>query len=368
MRSVACIYSMVKCARKCCQVFRALSPHQGFRFGSLRWWWKYRDGERGRVHVGVGVRILFLVAFVVSVVCCVVCVSLFFFSVNFCFSSVFICLLDVFLNVSVVFSLCRKTCLARSMSSFLFFFQFCLLSLSLTSVTVSLLKQGTIIPFFFYLVSCALFSHPGALVMSPSEFWFRSEVLCACCFAGCNLTKKTEFCTHIFPARSFHSAARRMSPYFRTRRRGCCFESFFVASEQLSGLRKVTTSCCAPGAEIFEGVGKAQPQRGGAHSIVSAQPSADNSSAMTSLPYIAVTGAELWNIAKTKKCHLPGVNSDRQRRYWSASWWEGGQQSVRFSIGKFVKQGLTEEVASFAALCAAIAARNEKVPRRMCVS
>ena len=64
-------------------------------------------------------------------VCCVllrVCV-VFYSRSNFCFSSVFTCLLDVFLNVSLVFSLCRKTCLARSMSSFLFFFQFCLLSL-----------------------------------------------------------------------------------------------------------------------------------------------------------------------------------------------------------------------------------------------
>ena len=231
---------------------------------------------------------------------------------------------------------------------------------------MSLLQQFTILAFIFSLVSCALFSHPVALFMGASEFWFRSEALCACCFAGGNKPSNT-ICNerHIFPAIFFHSSARKMTPYFRTRDAEVVVSSHFLwLLKKLSGSRTVTTSCCAPGAEIFEGIGRVQAKRGGqgADSVGSSQPSADNSLAMTSLPFVTVREAELWNIAKTKKCHLPGVHFERGQRRWVAHWQEGGRRRfLHFTIGKFMKQGLTEDAASLAALRSAIAARNEKV-------
>lgn len=126
----------------------------------------------------------------------------------------------------------------------------------------------------------------------------------------------------------------------------------------------MTTSCCAPGAEIFEGVGRAQVKRGGqgGENVVSSQSVAIDSPTVTGLPVVTVTESELQNIAKTKKCPLAGVSFENGTRRWNAQFTEGGKNRfVHFTIGRFVKQGLSEDGASLAALRAAIAARNEKV-------
>ena len=303
-------------------------------------------------------------------VCCVVvcvCSVVFYFSVQFLFFvSIHLSSRCVLERFSGLFALSQN--LSRSLHVFISFFL-----PVLSSISFSLMSVCDFSPLSLSFKQSSQLSPSSSLSFLALLFsWVHRssalvhEVLCACCFAGGNKPSNT-ICNerHIFPAIFFHSAARRMAPYFRTRDAEVVVSSHVLwLLKKLSGSRILTTSCFAPGAEIFEGIGRAQATGAGqgADSVGSSQPSADNSSAMTSLPFVTVREAELWNIAKTKKCHLPGVHFDRQERRWVVRWQEGGKQRfLSFSICKFEKQGLTEDAASLAALRSSIGARNEKV-------
>ena len=111
------------------------------------------------------------------------------------------------------------------------------------------------------------------------------------------------------------------------------------------------------GPSLFTGVWRANPQWVG----VASQPGSVSPSTATAL-HVSVSQAELLNIARSKDCMLPGVSFSRKKRSWCITWLQNKKKcATAISVGRFEKQGMTEDAASLTALRAAIAKRNEKV-------